>query len=91
VSDGYARYRKALEEAGVPQADIDKAVAEQQRQSACIDRRECPSCRGPMTRVRDPRQVGPVGIRGVWYNYRCVARCGGRGAVIDRAETGEQN
>ncbi len=50
--------------------DGSDAVREQ------LARRECPSCKGVVTRARDARQDGPSGHPGTWFNYRCLAKCG---------------
>lgn len=78
----YAGYRKAMVEAGVSAAKVDKVIAEATRDDEVLDRLECPKCGGVIARNEDKRSGGASRCRGTWYNYRCAC-----GHAVDRKES----
>lgn len=48
-----------------------------------LERKECPTCSGSLTRTKDDRQSGCLGPfpKGEWFNYRCAC-----GYFVDRVE-----
>lgn len=71
----YGSYYQTLLDGAVPEQDAQKAVAEFQREDACLARGECPSCRKTVSRQADARQAGLSDLPGTWVKYRCGA-CG---------------
>ena len=77
-----AQYFEAGRAAGLPDSEIEAAIAESDRVHAALDAGRCPQCSNAIQRERDRRQAGPHNVPGgVWFNYRCAC-----GYHIDRAE-----
>jgi hypothetical protein len=74
--DIYDEYKRRLLDEGLSEGDADAVVADARALDEKLARRECPSCGAPLTVTRDPRQDGYSEFAGVWFNYRCTARCG---------------
>lgn len=83
-----ALYFATCRAAGVPDSEIEAAIAESDRQNAALDASKCPGCGAAIGRQRDRRQIGPHNVPGgVWFNYVCEA-CGYH---VDRAESVPEN
>jgi len=71
---------------GETEESIAKIEADWTRETACLDRCECPKCGATITRKIDVRQAGAtcaVPEPYVWVNYHCD----GCKYHVDRAET----
>jgi len=76
-----ARLREHLKAGGLSDAETEEYIEDARKLTECLDKRECPECKGKLSRKLDPRQAGPTSCAGSWFNYKCSC-----GYIVDRIE-----